>query len=116
MGTGTAVKEAIKESLVGAEEPVQLSVHTRARFNTNALKDPETGEMYMGGNEFINAIAPEEEDYVRAPPNLCGAVHFRRRHRRNARILHNLPYPQSSPPRSFLPMISMYILTLRCAG
>lgn len=60
------VKETVKETLVGTatEEPgSQLSAQSRARFNSHAAKDPETGELYMGQEEFINAIAPKDEDY-----------------------------------------------------
>lgn len=60
----TVVKEAVKESLVGAEAPPQLSAQTKARFLANAKKDAETGELYMGPEEFINAVAPKSEDYV----------------------------------------------------
>jgi solute carrier family 25 (mitochondrial aspartate/glutamate transporter), member 12/13 len=58
------VKEAVKETLVGSEEPVQLSTQTKARFIGHAVKDPETGELFLGPEEFINAVAPPEEDYV----------------------------------------------------
>lgn len=64
MSKAAAVKEAVKESLVGHDEPVQLSAQTKARFTSNAVKDPETGELYMGPDEFINAVAPKKEDYV----------------------------------------------------
>ncbi|GAO15775.1 uncharacterized protein UV8b_03105 [Ustilaginoidea virens] len=60
------IKEAVKETLVGSEveEPgAQLSAQSRARFNAHAVNDPETGELYMGQDEFINAIAPKDEDY-----------------------------------------------------
>lgn len=59
------VKEAVKESLIGTEEPVQLSTQTKARFNNHAIKDPESGELFLGPEQFINAVAPPEEDYVR---------------------------------------------------
>jgi solute carrier family 25 aspartate/glutamate transporter 12/13 len=59
-----AVKEAVKESLIGSSEPVQLSVQTKARFITHAVKDAETGELFMGPDQFIDAIAPRDEDYV----------------------------------------------------
>lgn len=59
-----AVKEAVKESLIGSFEPVKLSVQTKARFNTHAVKDAETGELFMGLDQFIDAIAPADEDYV----------------------------------------------------
>jgi solute carrier family 25 (mitochondrial aspartate/glutamate transporter), member 12/13 len=64
MKKATAVKEAVKESLLGAEEPVKLSAQTKARFNHSAVKDAETGELYMGPDEFIDAIAPPKGDYV----------------------------------------------------
>ncbi|KAK2603698.1 mitochondrial aspartate-glutamate transporter agc1 [Conoideocrella luteorostrata] len=60
------VKETVKETLVGTatEEPgSQLSAQSRARFNSHAVKDPESGELYMGQEQFINAIAPKDEDY-----------------------------------------------------
>ncbi|KAK1754716.1 calcium-binding mitochondrial carrier protein [Echria macrotheca] len=59
------VKEAVKETLVGSEEsePALLSLQTKARFNSYAIKDPETGELFLGPDEFINAVAPPNEDY-----------------------------------------------------
>lgn len=64
MSKVTAVKEAVKESLVGAEEHTQLSTQTKARFHSNAVKDAETGELVMGPEEFVSAVAPDGEDYV----------------------------------------------------
>jgi hypothetical protein len=64
MSKATAVKEAVRESLIGSEEPVQLSAQTKARFHANAVKDSEAGELSMGLDDFINCIAPENEDYV----------------------------------------------------
>ncbi|PHH88659.1 hypothetical protein CDD83_7261 [Cordyceps sp. RAO-2017] len=63
MSKVTVVKEAVKETLMGSDEPTQLSAQSRARFISNAVKDPDTGELYMGPDEFINAIAPRNEDY-----------------------------------------------------
>lgn len=68
MSKAVAVKEAVKESLIGSEEPVQVSAQTKARFNAHAVKDAESGELIMGPNEFINAVAPPDEDFVRNPP------------------------------------------------
>lgn len=61
----TTVKEAVKESLLGSEQvgEVQLSAQAKATFDKNARKDETTGERYMGEAEFINAVAPEGEDY-----------------------------------------------------
>jgi hypothetical protein len=61
------VKESIKESLVGTTEEPQLSKEVRADFMKHAKPD-ENGELYMGQEEFIDAIAPAEEDYVSCPP------------------------------------------------
>ncbi|CAK7206951.1 mitochondrial aspartate-glutamate transporter agc1 [Sporothrix eucalyptigena] len=63
MSSTSTVKEAVKESLIGHKEPTQLSAQTRARFLKNAVPHAETGELVMGLNEFIDAIAPKGEDY-----------------------------------------------------
>ena len=67
MSKAMVVKEAVKESLIGSDEPVQLSAQSKARFLNNAKTDPETNEAYMGVDEFVNAVAPKEEDYVSLP-------------------------------------------------
>ena len=54
---------SIKESLVGTTEEPQLSQEVRLHFMKHARPD-ETGELSMGPEEFIDAIAPAEEDYV----------------------------------------------------
>ena len=63
-----AVAESIKESLVGTTQEPQLSQQTRASFLKHAKSD-ENGDHYMGEQEFIDAIAPEGEDYV--SPRCC---------------------------------------------
>ncbi|KAI1352532.1 mitochondrial carrier domain-containing protein [Xylaria sp. FL0043] len=63
MATTTTVKEAVKSSLLGSEEPVDLSASYRSTFLSNAKKDEQTGEPIMGPDEFIDAIAPADEDY-----------------------------------------------------
>ncbi|KAI6090778.1 mitochondrial carrier [Hypoxylon rubiginosum] len=63
MSTTTTVKEVVKESLLGSKEPSNLSASHRASFINNAKKDEQTGELYMGPDEFIEAIAPPSEDY-----------------------------------------------------
>jgi hypothetical protein len=76
MSKAVAVKEAVKETLMGSEEPVQVSAQTKARFNSNAVKDPESGELFMGHEEFINAVAPSDEDYVsQCPAGFSGNHH-----------------------------------------
>jgi len=69
----TKAKEVVKETLLGSEqvEDVQLSALSKATFEKNARKDAESDEPYMGEEEFINAIAPEREDYVRPPVPYC---------------------------------------------
>ncbi|KAG5912783.1 hypothetical protein E4U42_001843, partial [Claviceps africana] len=62
------VKEVVRETLVGTTvegEPGQppLSAQSRARFHSHAVKDAETGELYMGHDEFLDAIAPQDQDY-----------------------------------------------------
>ena len=59
------VKEGVKESLVGVEgEEQQFSAQTRAEFMQYAIQDPESSEWYLGRDEFVDAIAPPNEDYV----------------------------------------------------
>lgn len=58
------VKDAVKGTLLGSKEPTEYSVQTKTRFNSHAIRDPETGELYLGQEEFVNAIAPPNEDYV----------------------------------------------------
>ena len=63
-------KESVKDTLVGHEVPSeeqQTSAQTRADFMQHAIQDEETGEYYMGQQEFVNAVAPPDEDYVRIP-------------------------------------------------
>lgn len=58
------VKEQIKGSLVGTIIEPSLSTDAQATFERKAKKDEETGELYMTEEEFVDAIAPEDEDYV----------------------------------------------------
>ena len=58
------IAQGVKESLVGTEVDAQPSAQIRADFSKHAIRDEETGEEYMGQTEFVNAIAPPEEDYV----------------------------------------------------
>ncbi|KAH7152428.1 mitochondrial carrier domain-containing protein [Dactylonectria estremocensis] len=63
MSTAAVAKEAIKESLRGSPEPVvELSAQTKARFNAHAVKD-ESGELYLGLDEFVAAVIPQGEDF-----------------------------------------------------
>jgi hypothetical protein len=60
----TKVKETVKETLLGSEEPAQLSAHTKATFMKHAHHDETAGELVMKKADFVDAIAPAEEDYV----------------------------------------------------
>lgn len=64
-----AVKEAVKETLIGSDEhaaagQVQPTAQTKARFTRYAVQDSETGELFLGPDQFIDAVAPPHEDYV----------------------------------------------------
>lgn len=69
-----AIKEQVTEALLGTTQDTQLSQQTHAAFMTHAIKDEETGEYYLGENEFIDTIAPESEDYVGISIGLCAAT------------------------------------------
>lgn len=62
------VKESVKGTLLGTEEPAQLSAHTQATFIKHAHHDEAAGELVMTEPEFVDAIAPEKEDYVSLHP------------------------------------------------
>lgn len=57
-------KDQIKESLVGTVLEPSLSTDAQATFERHAKKDESNGELYMTEEEFVNAIAPSNEDYV----------------------------------------------------
>lgn len=61
------VTEAVKGSLIGTTVEPQLSQQARATFFKHARQDAD-GQSYMTEEDFINAIAPETEDYVRFEP------------------------------------------------
>ena len=72
--TTTVVKESLKEALLGTEEEPQLSYQTRLDFLKHAVRDDDSSEYYMTEDRFIDAIAPESEDYVCTstnPPHLA---------------------------------------------
>ena len=69
--TATTVTEAVKESLLGHEEEQPLpdfSAQTKAIFEKYAHKDETTGELVMNEEEFVDAIAPKDQDYVSLTP------------------------------------------------
>lgn len=58
-----SVKESVKEKLVGSTEKPQLSHQARSNFLRHAQKD-ENGEPFMNEDNFIDAVAPKQEDFV----------------------------------------------------
>lgn len=74
MSKVATVKEAVKETLVGVEEHAELSAKNRASFHKHAQKDPQTGEVYMTEEAFVDAIAPPDEDYVSVPAYLTSRL------------------------------------------
>lgn len=60
----TKVKESVKEKLLGKEEPAQPSAQTKATFTKHARPDEQSGELVMTETEFVDSIAPANEDYV----------------------------------------------------
>lgn len=59
-----ALKEQVGEVLLGTSEEPQLSQLTRFAFMKHAQKDETTGEYFLNEDGFIEAVAPESEDYV----------------------------------------------------
>jgi solute carrier family 25 aspartate/glutamate transporter 12/13 len=58
------VKEQVGEVLLGTTDEPQLSQLTRAAFMKHAQKDGDSDDYYLTEDQFIDAIAPESEDYV----------------------------------------------------
>ncbi|KAI5837638.1 mitochondrial carrier domain-containing protein [Morchella snyderi] len=57
------VQEAIKESLVGSEQPVLLTDEAKKTFDKYASHATSSGERYMTKEDFVSAIAPPGQDY-----------------------------------------------------
>lgn len=74
------IAQGVKESLVGSEQDGQPSAQIRSEFSKHAIKDEETGEEYMGETEFVNAIAPIDEDYVSLSFSFYWAQYHLHRH------------------------------------
>lgn len=58
------IKDQVKESLVGTVLEPSLSTDAQATFERHAKKDESNGELYMTEDDFVDAIAPANEDYV----------------------------------------------------
>ncbi len=59
-----ALKEEVRDVLLGTSDEPQLSQLTRAAFMKHAQKDEATDEFFLNEEAFIDAVAPESEDYV----------------------------------------------------
>lgn len=59
-----SIKESLKETLLGSEAPEGVPSESRARFLHYASLEEE-GQLFMSLDDFVNAIAPPDEDYVR---------------------------------------------------
>ncbi|CAO2657377.1 Nn.00g035030.m01.CDS01 [Neocucurbitaria sp. VM-36] len=57
------VTEQVGEVLLGTTDEPQLSQLTRAIFMKHAQKDDESGDYFLNEDQFIDAVAPESEDY-----------------------------------------------------
>lgn len=64
-------KQAITESLLGTTREPELSQQTKATFDRNARQDEATGDYYLTEEDFVNAIAPASENYVRSRAKLA---------------------------------------------
>ena len=60
-------KRPAEDLRAASEDAGSLSAGSKARFQRNAIKDPETGDLYLGPDQFIDAVAPVDEDYVSYP-------------------------------------------------
>lgn len=85
---------------VVSEDPSSLSAGSKARFNRFSKRDENTGEPYLGPDEFIDAIAPIDEDYVRSCnqcPRRCSS--FPELQRARGRAIHRIPNISSRSTR-----------------
>ena len=60
----TTVTATVKETLVGSTRDPEVSDQTRATFDRNSRQDEQTKEWYMTPEDFIRAVAPDDEDHV----------------------------------------------------
>ncbi|KAH9868521.1 hypothetical protein J1614_007593 [Plenodomus biglobosus] len=58
-----SVTEQVGEVLLGTTDEPQLSQLTRSAFMKYAHKDEATGDYFLNEDQFIDAVAPESEDY-----------------------------------------------------
>jgi solute carrier family 25 aspartate/glutamate transporter 12/13 len=65
------VTEQVGEVLLGTSDEPQLSQLTRAAFMRHAQKEEASGEYFLSEDQFIDAVAPESEDYVSNTAVMC---------------------------------------------
>lgn len=61
------VTAAVKATLIGTHEDeneLAMSQQSKTNFIQHARKDESSGELFMTEDEFIDAIAPKDQDYV----------------------------------------------------
>lgn len=68
-----AVKETVQEALLGSSVEPGMSEQSKANFMKYAKLDEKSGEYFLGEDEFINLVAPENEDYVRVTRSVVGS-------------------------------------------
>ena len=66
--TMSSVKNTVKESFMGKTDEHHMSHQIKTNFYHHSHKDEQTGELYMTEDDFINAVAPKQEDYVSVCP------------------------------------------------
>ncbi|OLL26796.1 Calcium-binding mitochondrial carrier protein Aralar1, partial [Neolecta irregularis DAH-3] len=59
---------AVIQTLLGSSSEDTYLLRAKATFGNNTtIVDPDTGDKYMTQQDFVNAIAPEREDYHKIP-------------------------------------------------
>lgn len=59
---------------MGKTDEHHMSHQIKSNFYHHSHKDEQTGELFMTEDDFINAVAPKQEDYVSVCPPLAVAV------------------------------------------
>jgi hypothetical protein len=72
----TEIKGKVKEALLGPAEEPSTSQITSSSFLRHALQDEATGQLYLDEKSFVDAIAPEKEDYVGQQVHLLRRIRF----------------------------------------
>ncbi|EON63295.1 hypothetical protein W97_02522 [Coniosporium apollinis CBS 100218] len=81
-----SVKETVTEALLGTEQAPELSQQTKAAFLQHAVKDEQTGDLYLGEEQFVDAVAPPAEDYHKIKRDQYGILFKVADRRRNGKV------------------------------